>query len=215
MDIEEMGDEIKELDDQIDMLRSEMEELRSQIAEIKQFLVSSPTAEKSDQIGHVQKMHNMHSDPSLMAIMDRLEDTCGEKGTSGCIAYLGVFASGGRQSNWIENEINTDELLNLIQDGTASTVLSCIGSQDRMKVLMALLEQPKTAAQLVEFCGFNTTGQVYHHLKMLTNVDIVYSDRDLYIVRPHRIQGIIMLLAGIRNLIGSQYTQGSWTEQSE
>ena len=163
----------------------------------------------------MQKMHNMHSDPSLMAIMDRLENTCGEKGTSGCIAYLGVFASGGRQSNWIENEINTDELLNLIQDGTASTVLSCIGSQDRMKVLMSLLEQPKTAAQLVETCGFNTTGQVYHHLKILISVDLVYNDRDLYMVRPHRIQGIIMLLAGIRNLIGNEYIKGSWTEGDE
>ena len=205
----------EELEDELGELRSEIDDLRSQIEEIKQLLTNQSSIEKPDQVGHVQKMRNMHSDPSLMAIMDRLEDTCGEKGTSGCIAYLGVFASGGRQSNWIENEINTDELLKLVQDGTASTVLSCIGSQDRMKVLMSLMEEPKTAAQLVESCGFNTTGQVYHHLNMLTNVDIVYSDRDLYIVRPHRIQGIIMLLAGIRNLIGNEYTQGSWTEQSE
>lgn len=206
---------IDEMDDEIGELRSEIDELRSEIEEIKQLLTTPSAAEKPDQVGHVQKMHNMHSDPSFADIMDKLENTCGEKGISGCIAYLGVFASGGRQSNWIENEINTDELLNLVQDGTASTVLSCIGSQDRMRVLMSLLEQPKTAAQLVESCGFNTTGQVYHHLKMLTNVDLVYSDRDLYIVRPHRIQGIIMLLAGIRNLIGSEYTKGSWTEQSE
>ena len=209
---------IEEIDNEIDELRGEIDGLRDQIEEVKQLLSTPSPTEKPDQVaqvGHVQKMHNMHSDLSLMAIMDRLENTCGEKGSSGCIAYLGVFASGGRQSNWIENEIDTDELLNLVQDGTAATVLSCIGSQDRMKVLMSLLDQPKTAAQLVESCGFNTTGQVYHHLKMLTNVDIVYSDRDLYVVRPHRIQGIIMLLAGIRNLIGSEYTKGSWTEQPE
>ena len=206
---------IDELNDEVGNLRSEIDELRSQIKEIKQLLTSKPESADPDCIGHVQKMHNMHPDPSFADIMDKLENTCGEKGTSGCIAYLGVFASGGRQSNWIENEINTDELLNLVQDGTASTVLSCIGSQDRMKVLMSLMEKPKTAAQLVESCGFNTTGQVYHHLKMLTNVELVYSDRDLYIVYPHRIQGIIMLLAGIRNLIGAEYAKGSWTEQSE
>ena len=204
-----------EMENELSELRGEINELHNQIKEIKQLLTSQTAAEKPDLVGHVQKMHNMHPDPSLMAIMDRLENTCGEKGSSGYIAYLGVFASGGRQSNWIENEINTDELLTLIQDGTASTVLSCIGSQDRMKVLMSLLEQPKTAAQLVESCGFNTTGQVYHHLKMLTNVELVYSDRDLYIVYPHRIQGIIMLLAGIRNLIGNDYAKGSWTEFSE
>ena len=208
MDIEELNDELGEL-------RSEIDDLREQIGEIKQLLTANPQGSEPDRIGHVQKMHNMHSDPSLMAIMDRLENTCGEKGTSGCIAYLGVFASGGRQSNWIENEINTDELLNLVQDGTATTVLSCIGSQDRMKLLMSLMERPKTAAQLVESCGFNTTGQVYHHLKMLTNVELVYSDRDLYIVYPHRIQGIIMLLAGIKNLIGNEYAKGSWTDLPE
>ena len=206
---------IDELNDEIGNLRSEVDELRSEIEEIKQLLTDHSTIEKTDRVGHVEKMRNMHPDPSFSDIMDKLENTCGEKGTSGCIAYLGVFASGSRQSNWIENEINTDELLNLVQDGTASTVLSCIGSQDRMKLLMSLMEQPKTAAQLVESCGFNTTGQVYHHLKMLTNVELVYSDRDLYIVYPHRIQGIIMLLAGIRNLIGAEYTKGSWTENSE
>ena len=202
-------------DYELEALRSDVDALKLELEEIKQLLISSSKFTKNDRVGHVEKIRNMHLDPSFADIMDKLENTCGEKGSSGCIAYLGVFASGGRQSNWIENEINTDELLSLIQDGTASTVLSCIGSQDRMKVLMSLLEQPKTAAQLVESCGFNTTGQVYHHLKMLTNVDLVYSDKDVYIVRPHRIQGIIMLLAGIRNLIGTEYTKGSWTEQSE
>ena len=206
---------VEELNDELGELRSEIDDLRSQLEEIKQLLTNPSPTPKTDQVGHVQKMHNMHPDPSFADIMDKLENTCGEKGTSGCVAYLGVFASGGRQSNWIENEISTDDLLNLVQDCTASTVLSCIGSQDRMKVLMSLLEQPKTAAQLVESCGFNTTGQVYHHLKMLTSVDIVYSDRDLYIVRPHRIQGIIMLLAGIRNLIGTEYTKGSWIETGQ
>lgn len=207
--------DIEKINDELGSLRGEVDNLKAELAGIRQLLTNPFTTKKPDQVGHVQKMHNMHPDPSLMAIMDRLEDTCGKKGISGCIAYLGVFASGGRQSNWIENEINTDELLSLIQDGTASTVLSCIGSQDRMKVLMSLMEQPKTAVQLVEACGFNTTGQVYHHLKMLTAVDLVYSDKDVYTVRPHRIQGIIMLLAGIRNMIGSEYTQSSWAEQSK
>lgn len=207
--------DMEELENELGELRSEIDELRLDIEEIKQHLNTSSTTEKSDQVGHVLKMHNMHPDPSFSDIMDKLEDACGKKGSSGCIAYLGVFASGGMQSNWIENEINTDELLNLIRDGIASTVLSCIGSQDRMRILMSLLEEPKSAAQLVVSCGFNTTGQVYHHLKMLTNIDLVYSDRDVYIVRPHLIQGIIMLLAGIRNLIGDQYTKGDWTDQSE
>ena len=62
-----------------------------------------------------------------------------------------------------------------------------------------------TVAMLVEKCGFNSTGQVYHHLKPLIAADLVFEveqgDRGVYAVKPHRVQGIIMLLAGISDLV--------------
>ncbi|HBI71688.1 MAG TPA: hypothetical protein DEG06_08805 [Lachnospiraceae bacterium] len=72
-----------------------------------------------------------------------------------------------------------------------------------------------TVAQLVEECGYNSTGQVYHHLKPLIAADLIAedvenADRGVYVVQPHRVQGIIMLLAGISDMLDPQYTQGDW-----
>jgi DNA gyrase subunit B len=85
-------------------------------------------------------------------------------------------------------------------------------------MLLALLRSPRTAAQLVEQCGYNTTGQVYHHLKPLLAADLVKEDdknRGSYFIQPHRVQGIIMLLAGISDMLDPQYTQGNWEHPDE
>ena len=63
--------------------------------------------------------------------MGDLESKSGARGTGGAITYLGVFASGGRQSSWMRNGVETDGLLALIENGTAERVLACIGPQAR------------------------------------------------------------------------------------
>ena len=151
-------------------------------------------------------------DKRLADIMAELGERANESGGSGAVAYTGVFASGERQSNWIR-ETDTDSLLVLIESNAAAKVLACIGNNDRMNMLLALLRAPKTAAQLVEQCGYNSTGQVYHHLKPLLAADLVAEDgqsRGSYVIQPHRVQGIIMLLAGISDMLDPKYTQGSW-----
>jgi len=66
---------------------------------------------------------------------------------------------------------------------------------------------------VIEECGYNTTGQVYHHLKPLLAADLIMEDdnnRGCYFVQPHRVQGVIMLLAGISDMLDTKYTQGDW-----
>ena len=69
----------------------------------------------------------------------------------------------------------------------------------------------KNVSELVNDCGYSSTGQVYHHLKPLLTADLVTEDkshRGTYIIQPHRVQGLIMLLAGIADLVDGTYTQG-------
>ncbi len=161
--------------------------------------------------GHVEKMVGMCPDEHLSAELDRLENTCGETGSSGRITYLGVFASGGRQSTWMRHSVNTDDLLALIENRTAEKVLACVGSNDKLNMLLAILRHPRTVAELVSDCGFTSTGQVYHHLKPLLAADLIAQDkRGSYIIQPHRVQGLIMLLAGISDLVDPTYTQGQF-----
>lgn len=197
----------------------EIDELRQEIAEIREMLAAIMPGKaagedrvyKMSQEAQAQEMPGVDVAPSIMTILDRLEDQCNETGSSGRLAYVGVYASGGRQSTWIKHDVNTDTLLSLIEEGTAEKVLACIGSSDRLNLLLAILRRPRTVAQLVGECGFTSTGQVYHHLKPLIAADLVAEDehvRGSYVIVPHRVQGILMLLAGISDMIDPEYSQG-------
>jgi DNA gyrase subunit B len=93
--------------------------------------------------------------------------------------------------------------------------MNCINSQERLGLLLAILRQPSSVAQLTEKLGASSSGQIYHHLRPLLAADLIKEDekqRGLYYVVPHRVQGIIMLLVGISDMLDPTYTQGSWIE---
>lgn len=190
----------------------EIDELRAMIMEL---LPNKPSTEKLERV-HV--MHGMHPDKRLS---EQMEDLCyktEETDVSGLVTYLGVYNSGGRQSNWIRNAVSADKLLSLIENGMAGKVLACIGNTNRLTILLEILRGPKTVASLVEKCGFGSTGQVYHHMKPLLAADIVVEDeqqKGFYVVQPHKVQGIIMLLAGISDMVDETYTQGTWENAGE
>ncbi len=199
----------------------EIDGLREQLNELKALIAAFTTPSKDEAPGkplkNIHPMNNMHPDKRLSELMSQLCEKVDGDGSTGAIVYMGVYSSGGRQSNWIRNHVGTHDLLKLIESNTAAKVLSCIGSNDRLNMLLALLREPKTVAQLVSQCGYNTTGQVYHHLKPLLSADIVKEDennRGTYMVKPHRVQGIIMLLAGISDMIDPQFTQDVYTSQA-
>lgn len=201
--------------EELDALKQQMNDMQSAMMEaLKQFAPQLPpcaTGSPNPTVGHVEKMVGMHPLPEVNAILDRLENSCGADGSTGRVTYMGVFASGGRQSTWVKNDLNTDGLLSLIENRTAEKVLACIGSNDRLNLLLAILRKPRTVAEMVSEGGFSSTGQVYHHLKPLITADLVVEDqahRGSYIIQPHRVQGVIMLLAGIADLVDGTYTQG-------
>ena len=71
-------------------------------------------------------------------------------------------------------------------------------------------------AQLVDTCGFGSTGQAYHHMKPLLAADLIQEEgRGVYVCCPHKVQGIIMLLAGISDMVDETYTQGAWDSPQE
>ena len=87
--------------EEIDALKQQMNDLQEMLRQI----IPVPACAKGESnptIGHVEKMVGMHPNPHVSAIMEQLQDSCGENGNTGRITYMGVFASGGRQSNWIK-----------------------------------------------------------------------------------------------------------------
>ncbi len=208
--------EIDELKDQMENLQNmvspQLDELRAMMMELL------PNKSSTEKLKRVHVMHGMHPDSRLSEQMEELCYKTEEKGGSGFVTYLGVHNSGGRQSNWIRNSVPTDDLLSLIESGVANKVLACIGNSNRLAMLLEILRGPKTVASLVEKCGFGSTGQVYHHLKPLLAADIVVEDehqKGFYIIQPHKVQGIIMLLAGISDMVDETYTKGVWETDEE
>lgn len=197
----------------------EIDGLKAEIAEMKKLLESiSPNKGMPGVYIPTDNeiMQNMQTDKDLSDKMQTLCKKSNAKGITGMITYMGVFASGGRQSNWIKDGVHTDDLLTLVENHTAEKVLHCLGNSDRLNILLAILRKPMSVAELVQTCGLNTTGQAYHHMKPLLTADLITEDehsKGVYVVQPHKVQGIIMLLAGICDMVDETYTKGSWEEE--
>jgi DNA-binding transcriptional ArsR family regulator len=206
---------------EIDALRNEIANLNNLVKSALQKTIDTVTSdlqstEKSPSDA-VEVMHKMHPDNRLSDLMEEMCDEVNVNGGTGRVTYLGVFASGDgdscRQSNWISKSVNTDGLLKFIDSGDAVKVLGCINSQERLNLLLAILRQPSNVAQLTEKLGASSSGQIYHHLRPLLAADLIKEDdkqRGLYYVVPHRVQGIIMLLVGICDMLDTGFSKGTW-----
>ena len=182
----------------------EIDRIQRELDAVKARLSHEEQIPENPKVGKVFKMPTMHKDPNIMGILDQLENMTGEKDETGAISYVGVYSSGGRQSTWIRHMISTDGLLKLIADKTAEQVLACIGSQERLDILLVILKKPSTVNEIVKKCKFNTTGQAYHHMKPLLAAGIIVKEegsKGVYIVSPRKVQGLIMLLAGICDIV--------------
>ena len=192
---------------EIDAMKEQIEALQKMM----ETMMNINSRVKNERVGHVEKMKNMHPNEHINACLDEMENIVGESGQTGSITYFGLFSSSGRQSTWVKNCVNTDDLLNLIANNVAQKVLSCLGNADRLNILLALLKKPMSVAELVTECNLNSTGQAYHHMKPLLAADLITEDaRGIYVVQPYRVQGIIMLLAGICDMSDETYSKSNW-----
>lgn len=204
---------------ELDQLKEQMETLRQELAsqverlqeEVRATLPNQPTVEK---LGRVEMIREMHPDNCLSQQMEELCRRTETQGGSGFVTYLGVYNAGGRQSNWIRKGVPTDSLLAQLESGVAEKVLACIGNNHRLSLLLEILRGPKTVVELVEACSLGSTGQAYHHMKPLLAADLIQEEsRGVYVICPHKVQGIIMLLAGISDMVDEAFTQGAGKEE--
>lgn len=154
---------------------------------------------------------------ALKSIQAQLIAYTDEHPTSGAIAYTGTFISKNeqleseRQSIWY-SVVRTDDMLKLNDNRMVERVLASVGNGQKLDIILALLKHPMTVSQLVASLGARSTGQIYHHLKPLIMADMVKEEQGVYAVIPYRVQGIIMLLAAVKDLIDPHFSAGDWGE---
>lgn len=190
---------------------AELDEIKAELKKLKEFYMrsSSKAEEGGKNWKRVEPIRNMHPDSRLSGMMTEMCAHAEEQGTSGLVTCMGVFSSGGRQANWIKNEVNADDLLMAVENRTAEKVLACIGSNERLNILIALLRRPMTVSEIVKECNLGSTGQVYHHMKPLLSAGIIADGEEgagkgVYVVRFDKVRGVIMLLAGICELASAE-----------
>ena len=192
----------------------EIERINAELAEIKKMIGhhALPAASPALPEGG-QAVLSPEGQAHLSDLRDQLAMFAEQAQETGAVAYAGSFEANGQQSIWARS-VQTDFLLTLNDQGLAEAVLASIGSSQRLAIVLALLKHPLTVAQLVEYLGARSTGLIYHHLKPLLLADLLYEDHGVYAVKPHRVQGLIMLLAAIWDLTESRYSSGAWEKAS-
>lgn len=75
---------------------------------------------------------------------------------------------------------------------------AALGHPVRLTLLRAVLRGTRSAAELQETAGLNTTGQLYHHLKQLTAAGWLQAEgRGHYQVPPGRVVPLLVLLSAV------------------
>jgi DNA gyrase subunit B len=197
----------RDFGEEIDSLKAELRQIRMLLME-RHLPPIQPV-----QAGDDKPILSVEGTEQLNTLLKQLILYTEEQDKTGAVAYFGTFKSGDneatRQSIWAST-INSDELLALNDNHALEKVLASIGNSQRLAILLALLKNPMTVVQLIEALGANSTGQIYHHLKPLVAANIIQEEKGVYALIPHRVQGIIMLLCGVHDLLDTRYTSGSW-----
>jgi DNA-binding transcriptional ArsR family regulator len=131
-----------------------------------------------------------------------------EEGARGVVTYSGGFRSyGDEKVFWLEKELAFDEILSSLHSAEVEKVLSAISNRHKMDILLALLEAPMSVNELVAYLHLNSTGQAYHYLKGLLAAKVVVEDpysKGVYTINKGSTKGLVMILAGVRDLIKSE-----------
>ncbi len=108
----------------------------------------------------------------LLALVERRNAGAKKRGqASGAVVYGGSASVGSGEYLWAIERPVVGVLA--IDPEPIAHVLAILGSAPRIRMLLALIEQPRTAAELQRLIGSTSPGPVYHHLRDLLALGVV------------------------------------------
>lgn len=111
-----------------------------------------------------------------------------------------------RIAHWWLERIPLEEVTDVDMDA-AARMLAAVGHRQRLAILLALLREPSGASGLVSKLDLGTTGAAYHHLNVLQSAGLVQqAQRGLFSVVPEVIPRLLMILAGLSDMLDAQIT---------
>ena len=117
-----------------------------------------------------------------------------ERHSKNAISISGNWTQNNSSANF-RNDISLGAIKSVDPQEYANVFASC-GNAERIKVVLALLEGPKTVKGLMEQVGFSTTGKAYHHLNFLEKAGFVEKRGNGYALRSSNVSALLTLLGG-------------------
>ena len=110
------------------------------------------------------------------------------------VLAIGYFDNGDVSSRF--SLCASVEKIKIIDSFEAEKLFSVLANQDRIEIIKILLNHCATSTEIMEKCGFETTGKFYHHINMLMNLDIVKKAQNgTYLLDAKRVGYIIPILS--------------------
>ena len=130
------------------------------------------------------------------ALQEKISKQLNGKQGVHCYSY---FSNGEVSSN---SEFYTDiEKLLSIDAIEAERWFNAFSASERIEILQALLKKNCTGGELMEECGFSTTGKLYHHLNFLINTGIVQNDSGKFHLNASLVGSVLLMLLSALNFI--------------
>ncbi|WP_217248722.1 helix-turn-helix transcriptional regulator [Streptomyces sp. AC602_WCS936] len=132
--------------------------------------------------------------------LEGLKEQLTELGAAaGGVLFTGsVRLPSGEQYGWQHGAL-TDGLMDADWAESADA-FAALGHPVRLRLLREIVGGRRTAAELAELDGMGTTGQIYHHLRLLTAAGWLHTTgRGRHEVPPGRVVPLLVALSTARN----------------
>ncbi len=145
-----------------DDVRAELAELRGRIERLER-LREQEEPEATDRLARTVEERLGGRPP---------EQAAGQVELSTCVRIPPGEAGGRGDTHVVQRDYALEELLATSPESLARS-LDGLAHPARVAICRALLDGPRTTEELIEAAGLNTTGQLYHHLRLLEEVGLV------------------------------------------
>lgn len=177
----------------VDKLRSDVQALSEAVWALKEHVRVEVAAESAANGSRMQKSRQL----------TKLEQQADIDSVRGVVSSYGSYVVADRSGadekkvQWQLENVATESLIPDDLDDAAQR-LGAIGHRQRLAILIALLEQPQSANDLVSTLELGTTGAAYHHLNVLQSAGfVIQEERGTYELAPHQISSIVGILTAL------------------
>jgi DNA-binding transcriptional ArsR family regulator len=133
----------------------------------------------------------------LLALLERRRAAAARdpRGRRGPVVYGGCVEAGGREYLWaLERPIAG---LLALDPAWPAQVLATLAHPQRLRLLLALVEEPRTAAELQRVIESRSPGPLYHHLRDLLAIGVVAQHERRYLVPARHVVPLLAVLTAV------------------